>query len=114
MEELPIIEKTYDLIRWYIPILNRASRDHRFGLGDRVVLHLYQLLEGLIQARYTRKNRLAQLETLNTHVDILRYQARLLLEFDVLSVDRYDHVGKKLREIGQDLGNWIKQQRGHP
>lgn len=33
MQELPIIQKTYDLIKWYIPILNRLPRNHRFTLG---------------------------------------------------------------------------------
>jgi hypothetical protein len=36
MEELPIIQKTYDLIKWYVPILNRLPKDHKFILGDRV------------------------------------------------------------------------------
>jgi hypothetical protein len=27
MEELPIIQKTYDLIKWYVPILNRLPKD---------------------------------------------------------------------------------------
>lgn len=31
--ELPIVQKTYDLIKWYVPILNRLPRDHKFGLG---------------------------------------------------------------------------------
>jgi hypothetical protein len=31
--DLPVIQKTYDLIRWYVPILNRLPRDHRFTLG---------------------------------------------------------------------------------
>ncbi len=35
--ELPIVQKTYDLIKWYFPILNRLPRDHKFGLGDRVI-----------------------------------------------------------------------------
>ena len=34
--ELPIVQKIYDFIKWYIPILNRLTRDHKFGLGDRM------------------------------------------------------------------------------
>ena len=34
MEELPIIQKTYDLIKWYVPILNRLSKDHKFRRQD--------------------------------------------------------------------------------
>lgn len=26
--ELPVIEKTYDLILWYVPLLSRLPRDH--------------------------------------------------------------------------------------
>jgi hypothetical protein len=54
LSELPIIQKTYDLILWYVPLLNRLPRDHKFTLGDRLVKGLYDFLEGLIRARYAR------------------------------------------------------------
>ncbi len=54
MQDLPVIQKTYDLIKWYVPILNRLPRDHRFLLGERIITGLYDLLEGLIQARYAK------------------------------------------------------------
>lgn len=111
MQELPVIQKTYDLIRWYIPILNRLPKMHRFGLGERMVTALYDLLEGLIQARYTQKNKVARLENLNSQLDVLRYQTRLLHDFELISTKRYDYAGQMLREIGQELGGWIKHQR---
>lgn len=111
MEELPIIQKVFDLIKWYIPILNRLPKTHRFGLGERMVTQLYEMLEGLIQARYLQKNRLYRLEVVNTNLDILRYQTRLLMEFELISRQRYVYAGQQLRAIGQDLGRWIKQQR---
>lgn len=110
MQDLPIIQKTYDLIKWYVPILNRLPRDHKFTLGNRIITELYELLEGLIQARYS-PNKLPQLETLNSRLDILRHQTRLLLEFQLLAVKRYEYVGQLLNGIGSDLGSWIKQQR---
>jgi hypothetical protein len=33
--ELPIIEASLDLIRWFVPLLNRLPRQHKFGLGER-------------------------------------------------------------------------------
>lgn len=45
--DLPVIQKTYDLVKWYIPILNRLPRDHRFTLGERMINGLYNLLENL-------------------------------------------------------------------
>jgi len=110
MSDLPIIQKTYDLIKWYVPLLNRLPRSHRFLLGDRIITGLYTLLEGLIQARYA-KEKLPQLQALNTQLDILRHQTRLLLDFHLISAQRYDYAGGQLNDIGVDLGGWIKQQR---
>lgn len=111
--ELPIIQKTYDLIQWYVPILNRLPRDHRFQLGNRMVNGLYELLEELILARYQR-HKLPQLERLNSKLDVLRYQTRLLLDFDLLSHKRYQYVGQLINGIGTDLGGWIRQHKERP
>lgn len=108
--DLPIIQKTYDLIKWYIPILNRLPRDHRFTLGERITNGLYDLLEGLISARYSQQ-KLAQLELLNHRLDLLRHQTRLLLDFQLIQTERYEYAGRLLNEIGTELGGWIKQQR---
>ena len=113
MKELPVTQKTYDLIKWFVPILNRLPRNHRFGLGDRMIDRLYGLLEGLIKARYSRRDKLTRLEDLNTELDILRYQTRLLLDFKLISVKRYEYIDRQLNGIGRDLGGWIKQQRGN-
>jgi hypothetical protein len=110
MNELPIIQKTYDLIRWYVPIVNRLPRDHKFALGERIVGGLYDLLEGFILARYTRE-KLARLEALNGRLNILRHQTRLLLDFELISVQRYEYAGELMDGIGTDLGGWIKHQR---
>lgn len=110
MEELPIIQKTYDLIRWYIPLLNKIPRNHKFLLGDRIASNLYNLLENLIRARF-HQNKVPILEELNGELDILRYQTRLLLDFNLISTRRYQYASEKLNEIGRDLGGWLKQQR---
>jgi hypothetical protein len=52
--ELLIIVACLDLIRWFVPLLQRLPRQHRFGLGDRLIGHLYHLLEQLVLARYAR------------------------------------------------------------
>jgi hypothetical protein len=109
-QELTIIQKTYDAIKWFVPILNRLPRDHKFLLGQRMTTGLYDLLEHLINARYAA-TKLAVLEPLNTRLDILRYQTRLLLDFDLIDVHRYEYASKLLNVIGGELGNWIKYRR---
>ncbi len=110
MQDLPVIQRTYDLIKWYVPILNRLPREHKFLLGERIITGLYDLLEGLIQARYA-KEKLTQLEALNVKLDILRHQTRLLLDFNLIKTERYEYAGQQINAIGTELGGWIKQQR---
>jgi hypothetical protein len=108
--ELPIVQKTYDLIKWYVPILNRLPKDHKFGLGDRMVAALYELMEGFVTARYA-KNKREILEPLSGKLDILQYQTRLLLDFQLVEVKRYEHASRLLDELGRQLTGWLGQQR---
>ena len=36
MQDLPVVQKTFDLIKWYLPIINRLAKPYKFGLGDRM------------------------------------------------------------------------------
>lgn len=110
MNELPVIQKSYDFVKWFVPILNKLPRDHKFGLGDRIITELYDLLEGLLKARYA-KQKLSQLVELNSKLDIVRYQTRLLYDFELISVERYEYISQQIQGIGIELGGWIKQQK---
>jgi hypothetical protein len=113
MNELPVIQKTYDLIKWTVPILNQLPRDYKFLLGDRIITSLYDLLDNLIIARY-RKDKILLLENINSTVDILRYQIRLLHDFEKFTTSRYEYFNQSLHEIGSEIGGWLKQQKRSP
>jgi hypothetical protein len=108
--ELPIIQATTDLIRWFVPLLNRLPRDHRFGLGDRLVSGLYDLLEGLVTARYS-SIKLPRLESLAANLDLLQIQTRLLHDFHLIDERRYEHASRLLEGVGRQLTGWIGQRR---
>lgn len=110
MQELSVIQKCYDLVKWYVPIIERFPKVHKFTMGDRIINQLYAILEGLIRAKYAPK-KLSRLESLNTELAILRHQTRLLLDFNLISLKRYEYVSKLIDELGAELGNWIKGQR---
>ena len=54
-EELTVITKAYDLILWSSDHTGKFPRNHPFVLGDRIERNLYDLLEILIRAKYTRQ-----------------------------------------------------------
>lgn len=108
--ELPIIQKTYDLIVWFVPILNRLPRSHKFLLGDRIIKRLYKLLEQLILARYEQE-KLLRLERIDPQIVLLRYQTRLLRKFELIDDGKYEFASRMIDEIGRNLGGWMGQQR---
>ncbi len=107
--ELPVIEQTRDLILWYVPLLNRLPRAHRYTLGERIITSLYELLEELIRARYAKQKR-AQLEASNLRLELLRQQARLLVSFKLIDGGQFQHVSKLINTVGISIGSWLKQQ----
>jgi len=109
-KELAIIQRTYDLIKWYVPILNRLPKDHKFTLGDRMINRLYDLLEDLLKAKYA-KQKLEKLQAINLQLDLIRYQTRLLLDFELISLKRYEYISEMINGIGIELGGWIKTQQ---
>ena len=54
-EELVVITKTYGLILWSCNHTGRFPRQHRFMLGECLERTLYDLLETLIRAKYSRE-----------------------------------------------------------
>jgi hypothetical protein len=110
LKELSVIQKTYDVIKWYVPIIDRFPKIHKFTLGDKIINSLYELLAELIRAKYS-KNKLDKLESINVQLDILRFQNRMSLDFDLISLKRYEYVSQLINEIGIEIGSWMKKLR---
>jgi hypothetical protein len=106
-QELIVIKKTYDLILWSCHHTGRFPRSHRFVLGERIERNLYDLLETLIKARYTR-NRQALLEQANLTLEILRFQMRLTKDLQCLKTNSYAFAARAVDEIGRPVGGWLR------
>jgi hypothetical protein len=110
-EELVVITKTYDLILWSCHHTGKFPRNHRFVLGERLERHLYDLLETLIRAKYTRQ-RQPLLEQANLLLEVLRFQVRLTKDLQCLKVESYGFAGRAIDEIGRLIGGWLKSGAG--
>ncbi|MFL5340507.1 MAG: diversity-generating retroelement protein Avd [Gemmataceae bacterium] len=92
-DELTVITKAYDLILWSCNHTGRFPRNHRFVLGERIERNLYDLLETLIRAKYTR-HRQELLEQANLVLEILRFQMRLAKDLQCLKVESYGFAAR--------------------
>jgi hypothetical protein len=110
-QELAVIRKTYDLVKWSCGHTSKFPRSHRFVLGERIERRLYDLLEVLIQARYVRE-RQALLRQANLSLEVLRFQLRLAHDLQCLRTNSYGFASELLQEIGRMVGGWLKASGG--
>ncbi len=101
-EELVVITKTSKLILWSCNHTSRFPRQHRFVLGERLERTLYDLLEMLIQATYSRERK-PLLEQANLKLEILRFQFRLAHDLQCLRTNSYSFESRAINEIGKML-----------
>jgi hypothetical protein len=109
-EELTVITKTYDLILWSCNHISQFPRNHRFVLGERIERNLYDLLETLLKARYTRL-RGPLLEQANMVLEVLRFQTRLAKDLKCLTIKSYGFGTNSIDEIGRLVGGWLKSSK---
>lgn len=114
-ENLLVIDRTYDLLKWFLGRLAKFPRSHRYGLGQRIETTLYGVFEGLIRARYCPPDaRVAELHDLNLKLEILRMHSRLAHDLAMLPHSSYEFASREINEIGKMVGGWLKQQRRKP
>jgi len=110
-EEMLVIARTYDLILWSLPQIAKMPRLHRFTLGERIEILLFEILEGLIEAKYSREKML-RLERVNIQLEKLRFLVRICKDFRYLNLKRYEYFAGKINEVGRLVGGWLHQQKG--
>lgn len=108
-EELPIFVKWTEFIEWLFPHTEKFPRRARFTLALRIENYALDIIEDLVEARYT-KEKLEILKRINLRLEKLRILLRLSHGFRYLSTQSYEYATKILNEIGRMIGGWIRQQ----
>ncbi|PXF52726.1 MAG: four helix bundle protein [Deltaproteobacteria bacterium] len=108
--DYPVIKAMYRLALEYTERVKSFPRDTRFILGDRILNNCYDILEGLIEARYTKEKERV-LRRLNLQLEKLRFQTRFCLDVKVLSAKKYGHICEMINDVGKMIGGWLKSLR---
>ncbi|PIQ91871.1 MAG: four helix bundle protein [Candidatus Nealsonbacteria bacterium CG_4_10_14_0_2_um_filter_39_15] len=109
-QNLAIFEKTYELILWLYPTVNKFPKSQRFVLGQHIENTVLEILEGIIEANQER-NKLPYLKKISVELDKLRILIRLSKDLKFISVRQYSFVAEKINNIGKMLGGWLKSSR---
>ena len=101
------ITKTYDLLKWLLPIISRFPKDKRYTLGQRLEKKLLDILELLLCANYS-KDKLDLLKKANLELECFRYLIRLSCDLRFINLKHYEFISQQVNEIGRLVGGWIK------
>lgn len=112
-QELPIIQKTYDTIKWIIQKIEKFPRTQKFVLGDRIEVAFLDFLK-LICFASKQKSKSKTLAEADAKLFEIRYLVRLSVDLRYISIKQYEFLSNNITEIGSMLGGWIKKQKiGH-
>ena len=112
IQDVSALTRTYDLLLWIIPLLEKFPRSQRFLLGERIESTFLDIMELLIQATYS-KNKANILKQANLKLETSRYLIRLSKDLRYLGIEKYEYISKSLNEIGTEVGGWLKYSRSH-
>jgi len=108
LDDLIIFQKTYDLILWIFPMINRFPKKQRFVLGQQIENELLEIIKDIILANNER-NKTEILKRISVRLDTLRILIRLAKDLKFLSIKQYENAAVKMNEIGKLLSGWMKK-----
>jgi len=108
LDDLIIYQKTYDLMLWLHPVVNKFPKSQRFVVGQRIENKTLDLVHSMIVANALR-DKSAMLEQASVELDELRIFLRLAKDLHFMNVKQYGVAAEKMNEIGRLLSGWMNK-----
>lgn len=108
-DELPLFVQWMDFLTWLFGVTEKFPKKVRFTLTVRIENLALDLVEDLVEARYTR-DKAAVLGRANLRLEKIRVLLRISHTQRYLSHNAYQHAMRALHETGSMLGGWRRQQ----
>ncbi|MBI2026648.1 MAG: diversity-generating retroelement protein Avd [Deltaproteobacteria bacterium] len=108
--ELPIFVLWMDFLKWLLCQTEKFPKKSRFTFSNRIDNMALDIVEQIIEARYS-KSKFLILRQINIKLEKFRILFRISYESRFLSFESYKYGIKKINEVGQMLGGWLKNRR---
>lgn len=108
MDKLIIFKKTYELLLWIYPILEKFPKNQRFVLAQQIFNSLLEFLKSLIEANSVYQKR-DILRRASINLDKSRLLIRLSKDMRLMNIKKYETSVEKINEIGKMLGGLMRK-----
>ncbi len=105
MKQSPIFSKTYDFVKWLVPLTAKFPRHQRFVLAAALQQEALRFQGLLIEAAHQQEPR-ARLTDADAELDKLRTHLRMAFDLKYISGGQYEHAAGLMTEMGKLLGGW--------
>lgn len=109
--EIPLFVLWYRFADWFLDVTDNFPKKARFTFTTRLDGLVLAVLEGIVEAQYTRQKS-AKLKEINLKLERLRILLRLCHGKRYLSGSAYERSATEINEAGRMVGGWIKEQAG--
>ena len=109
-KELPVFVKWMSFVDWLLDVTQKFPKNIRFTMTNRVENFSLDIVEDLVEARYTSR-KASVLRRANLKLEKIRILLRICHEKKYLSKNSYLYAMKEMNEVGRMIGGWEKQQK---
>jgi len=109
LKDIPIFHKTYELIIWIYPTVNKFPKNQRFVLGQEIEKTAIKFLKLIIKANYA-KEKVLFLSEASIEINLFLILIRLSKDLHFLSKRQYEFAACQINEISKMLGGWLKYE----
>ncbi|MBW1803112.1 MAG: diversity-generating retroelement protein Avd [Deltaproteobacteria bacterium] len=109
MPEPPLFVLWYDFAKWLLNKTEKFPKKVRFTFSNRIDNTALDVIEGIIEARYSRKKK-DTLRRIDLNMEKLQVLLRMCRDLEFLDNKGYEFASRKINEAGKMVGGWRKQQ----
>lgn len=108
-DDMVILTRTFDLLAWLLPKLERLPRLYRSTLVQRMMDAALDFQEALFEAESQGgSTRQRHLRSADAALNKLRLYLRLAHRWQWFNDGQYQHVSAMVAELGRLLGGWMR------
>ncbi len=108
LQDMKVFVKTYELLQWLYPTVNRFPKSQKFTLGQKIENAALGVLEGLIVSN-AEIDKTASLKRTSVELEKLRVFIRLARDSKFVSLGQYEYASLMIDEIGRLLGGLCRR-----
>ena len=108
-DDLPVFVAWLDFLQWLLPTTAKLPRHIRFTFVNRIDNLALDVVEDLVEARYSRDRR-AVLARANLRLEKLRVLLRLCHALGYFPHARCEHAMRCVNDVGKMVGGWLRHE----